>query len=202
MMLRTLRHLGASSACLALCLVAHAAASAPTETVFVTPRQALPLLNLPQVGSSSAGTVATGDALTVVLRQGEFVQVRTGAGATGWVRATNLTSESPLPPPDLAADNARLTQQVTTLDAQVRAFQDENAQLHQRLAAVEAELALHTRAVPLTPAGVFGFIRRSAVVPETWIALSALLLVLALAFRFGVAHRNQSIRQRFGGLDL
>jgi hypothetical protein len=54
----------------------------------------------------------------------------------------------------------------------------------------------------LTPAGVFGVIKRLALEPTTWIALGVLALALLFAFRAGVAHRNQSIRQRFGGLDL
>jgi hypothetical protein len=176
--------------------------SAAPETLFVAPRQTLPLLGQPQLGAPVVASVATGDELALVARQGDFVQVRTASGTVGWARGANLTAERPGPPADLAAENEGLTRQVTTLDAQVRAFQDENAQLRQRLAGVEAELAQHTRAVPLTPAGVFGFAKRLAVEPATWIALGGLLLALLFAFRAGVAHRNQSIRQRFGGLDL
>lgn len=200
-----------AAACLALCVFGSASgaatqavappAAAP-ETLFVAPRQSLPLLALPQLGAPVVASVATGDALGVVARQGDFVQVRTAAGVLGWARSTALVADPPGPPADLAAENEGLTRQVTTLDAQVRAFQDENAQLRQRLAGVEAELAQHTRAVPLTPAGVFGVAKRLAVEPATWIALGALLLALLSAFRAGVAHRNKSIRQRFGGLDL
>ena len=175
---------------------------AKPETLWVAPRQTLPLLGLPQLGAPVVASVATGDPLTVLARQGEFAQVRTAAGAIGWARTTNLSAESPAPPADLAADNARLAQQVTTLDAQVRAFQDESAQLRQRLAAAEAEVAQLTRAVPLTPAGVLGLLRRLALEPSTWIALGSLLLALLIAFRAGVSHRDESIRRRFGGLDL
>lgn len=200
-----------AAACLALCVIgaatdAAAQAVAPpvaaTETLFVAPRQSLPLLALPQLGAPVVASIATGDALGVVARQGDFVQVRTAAGVLGWARSANLVAEPPGPPADLAAENEGLTRQVTTLDAQVRAFQDENAQLRQRLAGVEAELAQHTRAVPLTPAGLFAVVKRLAVEPATWIALGAVLLALLFAFRAGVAHRNKSIRQRFGGLDL
>lgn len=197
------------AACLALCASvvaaqapAPAATPAPAETLWVAPRQALPLYGAPQPGAAVVASVATGDALTVLARQGDFVQARTSAGTVGWARQTGLTADPPAPPSELAAENKALAQQVTTLDAQVRAFQDENAQLRQRLGAVEAELALHTRAVPLTPAGVFGLVKRLAFEPTTWIALGGLLLALLFAFRAGVAHRNQSIRQRFGGLDL
>lgn len=199
------------AACLALCAISTAPAAwaqttapipAASETLWVAPRQTLPLLSQPQLGSPSIAAITTGEALTVVARQGDFVQLRTAAGAIGWVRSTLLTSESPAPPADLAAENARLAQQVTTLDAQVRAFQDESAQLRLRLTVVETELALQTRTVPLTPAGVFGVIKRLAVESTTWIVLGSLLLALLIAFRIGVAHRNESIRQRFGGLDL
>jgi hypothetical protein len=197
-------------ACLALCLSGAAlAGTAPPataattpETLWVAPRQTLPLLALPQLGAPVVASVGTGDALTVLGRQGDFVQLRTAAGVVGWSRSSALIADPPAPPADLAADNARLAQQVTTLDAQVRAFQDENAQLRRQLDGVENELALHTRVVPLTPAGVFGFIKRQAVEPATWIAALVLLLALLFAFRAGVAHRNDSIRQRFGGLDL
>lgn len=204
-----------AAACLAFCASVAApgaaaqpvappvAATAPQpETLWVAPRQSLPLLGLPQLGSPVVVSVDTGEGLTVVARQGDFVQVRTAAGAVGWARSSALTAEPPAPPADLAAEKAQLAQQVTTLDAQVRAFQDENVQLRQRLDGVEAELAQHTRAVPLTPAGVFGLVKRLAVEPTTWIAVAALLLALLVAFRAGVAHRDDSIRQRFGGLDL
>lgn len=204
-------HQRLAAVCLALCAAAPLAAAEPApapapaaspETLWVAPRTTLPLLGLPQLGSPVVVSVGTGDALAVIARQGDFVQVRTAAGAIGWARSSNLTAEPPAPPADLAAENARLAQQVTTLDAQVRAFQDENGQLHQRLEGAEAELAQLTRAVPLTPAGVFGLLKRLAVEPETWIALASLLLALLFAFRAGVNHRNKSIRQRFGGLDL
>lgn len=200
-----------AAACLVLGIIGAASvaagqAAAPPvtepETLYVVPRQTLPLLGLPQLGAPVVASVATGDPLAVIARQGDFVQLRTAAGAIGWARGANLTAEPPGPPADLAAENKGLSQQVTTLDAQVRAFQDENAQLRQRLAGVEAELALQTRAVPLTPAGVFGLVRRLAVEPATWIALGGLLLAMLFAFRAGVAHRNRSIRHRFGGLDL
>ena len=196
-----------AAACLALCLGATAVeaadpATAPTETLWVAPRQSLPLLGLPQLGAPVVVNVGTGDALAVLARQGDYVQLRTAAGAVGWARGSALTADPPAPPADLAAENAKLAQQVTTLDAQVRAFQDENAQLRQRLDGVESELAQHTRAMPLTPAGVFGVVKRAAVEPATWIVALALLLALLFAFRAGVAHRNDSIRQRFGGLDL
>jgi len=174
----------------------------PPEIAYVAPRQVLTLLSQPHSGATAIGSVASGDALTVSARQGDFVQVRSAGGTSGWVRGANLTADAPTTPSQLEADNARLAEQVTTLDAQVRAFQDESAQLRTRLDAAETELAVHTRAVPLTPAGLFGRVRRLAMEPAAWIGLGALALALALAFRAGLAHRDESIRRRFGGLDL
>jgi len=193
--------------CLATCLAgsvlaAPAVAPKPVESLWVAPRQSLPLLGLPQLGAPVVVSVDTGDELAVLARQGDYVQLRTAAGAVGWARSSSLTAEPPAPAGGLAAENAQLAQQVTTLDAQVRAFQDENAQMRLRLEGAEAELARMTRVVPLTPAGVFGFVKRQAVEPATWIALLVLVLALLSAFRAGVSHRNDSIRQRFGGLDL
>ena len=178
-----------------------AVAPAPT-TVWVSPRQTLALLNQPASGSMTGLTVASGDALTVLAQQGDYVQVRTETGASGWIRRSNLSDAAPEPPADLKAANAQLEEQVRTLDAQVRAFQDESAQLRNRMLGLETELAARTRPVPLTAAGLWGFVRRLAADPHAWGVLAALVLALLVAFRFGVEHRNQAIRDRLGGLDL
>lgn len=198
------RRLVAPALALALTLASGAATppAATSTTVYLAQRQVLPLLSQPQPGSPTSGTIGSGDALTEITRLGEWVQVRASNGADGWIRSINLTTEAPTLPSQLEVENAQLVQQVTTLDAQLRAFQAESAQLRTRLDAVEAELAVHSRAMPLTPAGVYGLVRRLAVEPTTWISCAALLLALALAFRRGVAHRDESIRRRFGGLDL
>ena len=180
---------------------ASGAASTPT-TVWVSPRQMLSLLNQPAAGAASGLTVASGDPLTVLAQQGDYLQVRTEAGATGWIRGSNLSETAPEPPADLVTENARLDEQVRTLDAQVRAFQDESAQLRIRMQALEAELAARTRPVPLTAAGLWGFVQRLAADPRAWGALAALLLALLVAFRLGIERRNQAIRDRLGGLDL
>lgn len=200
------RHPLLRSAPLALLLAAAAVgqdASPPTATtVWVSPRQTLALLNQPAAGATSGLTVASGEPLSVLAQQGEFVQVRTEAGASGWVRRSNLSETAPEPPADLVTANALLEEQVRTLDAQVRAFQDESAQLRTRMQALEAELAARTRPVPLTAAGLWGFIQRLATDPRAWGALAALLLALLIAFRLGIERRNQAIRERLGGLDL
>jgi Bacterial SH3 domain len=180
---------------------APAAAPSPT-TVWVSPRQTLALLNQPASGAASGLTVASGDPLTVLAQQGDYVQVRTEAGASGWIRRGNLSDAAPEPPADLKAANALLEEQVRTLDAQVRAFQDESAQLRNRMQALETELAARTRPVPLTAAGLWGVVQRLAADPRAWGALAALVLALLIAFRFGVEHRNRAIRERLGGLDL
>lgn len=178
------------------------AVAPPSTTVWVSPRQTLALLNQPAPGAASGLTVASGDPLTVAAQQGDYVQVRTETGASGWIRRSNLSDAAPEPPADLKAANALLEEQVRTLDAQVRAFQDESAQLRNRMQALETELAARTRPVPLTAAGVWAFVQRLAADPRAWGALAALVLALLIAFRFGVEHRNQAIRDRLGGLDL
>lgn len=184
-------------------------AAAPTAnytpapaTVWVSPRQTLALLNQPNAGALPGLTVASGDALTVLAQQGEFLQVRTETGASGWIRRSNLSETAPEPTADLAADNARLEEQARTLDAQVRAFQEESAQLRTRMQSLETELAARTRPVPLTAAGLWSLVQRLAVDPRAWGALGAMLLALLIAFRAGIERRNQAIRDRLGGLDL
>jgi len=171
-------------------------------TVWVSPRQTLPLLNQPAPGATPGLTVASGDALTVLAQQGEFLQVRTETGASGWIKRSNLSETAPAPTADLVAENARLEEQLRTFDAQVRAFQEESAQLRTRMQALETELTARTRPVPLTAAGVWSLVQRLAIDPRAWAAFGALLLALLLAFRFGIEHRNQGIRNRLGGLDL
>lgn len=201
------RHLLPRLAPLALLFVFAASAQdapppATPTTAWVSPRQTLALLSQPASGAMTGLTVASGDPLTVLAQQGDYVQVRTESGASGWIRRSNLSDTAPEPPADLKAENAQLEEQVRTLDAQVRAFQDESVQLRNRMQALETELAARTRPVPLTAAGLWGFVQRLATDPRAWGALAALLLALLLAFRAGVEHRNRAIRDRLGGLDL
>lgn len=187
----------------AAALAQSASPSAPlAATVWVAPRQTLPLLTQPALGALTGLTVASGDPLTVLAQQGEYLQVRTATGASGWIRRSNLSDAAPEPPADLVAANAQLEQQVRTLDAQVRAFQDESANLRNRMQALETELAARTRPVPLTAAGLWGYGQRLATDPRAWGALATLLLALLVAFRLGIERRNQAIRDRLGGLDL
>jgi hypothetical protein len=199
----SLKPLLVATALLALGAAAQPSAPAPTPTtVWVSPRQSLPLSNQPAPGAMTGLTVESGDALTVVAQQGDYLQVRTAAGGSGWVRRGNVTEVAPAPPSDLAVENAKLADQVLTLDAQVRAFQDESAQLRTRMQALETELAVRTRPVPLTAAGVWSFVQRLAFDPRAWVAFGVLLLALLLAFRAGIERRNRAIRERLGGLDL
>lgn len=200
--LHLLSRLAPLAALLAAAAIAQDVAPPTATTVWVSPRQTLALLNQPAAGAAGGLTVASGDPLTVLAQQGEFVQVRTEAGASGWIRRSNLSENAPEPPADLVTANALLEEQVRTLDAQVRAFQDESGQLRTRMQALEAELAARTRPVPLTAAGVWAYVQRLAIDPRAWGALAALLLALLIAFRLGIERRNQAIRDRLGGLDL
>ena len=69
-----------------------------SETLWVASRQTLPLLSQPQLGSPGVAAVTTGDALTVLGRQGDFVQLRTASGAIGWIRSALLTAGCHAPP--------------------------------------------------------------------------------------------------------
>jgi len=192
----------ASTATAATVVAATPAVAPAPATVWVSPRQTIALLNQPAAGALPGLTVASGDALTVLTQQGEFLQVRTEAGASGWIKRSNLSETAPEPAADLVAEKARLDEQVRTLDAQLRAFQEESVQLRNRMVALEAELAAVTRPVPLTASGVWGLVQRLAVDARAWGVFGILLLLLLLAFRAGVEHRNKDIRARLGGLDL
>lgn len=190
---------------LALVIMAPALALAgePTgDTVYLAPRQTLPLLAQPALGTTTGRSVSTEDALLVVARQGEFLQVRTPDGALGWVRTVNTTTSAPRSETAARAENAELANQVRTLDEQIRAFQAENAALRVRLMQLEGELAVLTRPVPMTLSGVRDFLLRLIMDGRFWLGLGALLVALLLAFLGGVRWRNRRIRDRFGGLDL
>jgi hypothetical protein len=172
------------------------------ETLYLAPRHSLPLLIQPRLGTPSARNITTDESLLVVARQGEFVQVRTPDGEMGWVRVSQLTTQAPRSDDAIRAENAELVVQARTLDAQVRAFQEENVSLRARLGQVEAELAVMTRPVPLTLQGISDLALRLLVDLRFWTGLALVVLGLVLAFVAGVRWRNQRIRERLGGLDL
>lgn len=178
------------------------ATSASGETVYVAPRQTVPLLAAPQLGATTGRTVTTAEQLTIVARQGDFVQVRAADGALGWIRASNLSDTAPRPESAVQAENRELAQQVSTLDAQIRAFQEENVALRARLAELQYEYSTVTRPMPLTLDGVLKTLRRWLVDGRFWAVLALFAVSTVGAFKFGVRWRNEKIRERLGGLDL
>lgn len=82
------------AACLWLCLLA-AAPMANAETVYVTDRFEIGVHENTNIDSVILTVIPSGTPLTVIDRDGEFVEVNTPAGIKGWVDARYVVNEEP-----------------------------------------------------------------------------------------------------------
>ncbi len=70
-------------------------ASVSAETVYVSDRFEIGVHDSTNLDSVILAVIASGTPLTVVTRDGEFVQISTSDGITGWVDARYIVSERP-----------------------------------------------------------------------------------------------------------
>ncbi len=69
--------------------------SASAETVYVSDRFEIGVHDNTDIDSVILAVIASGTPLTVIARDGDFVQIRTPDGTTGWVDAGYIVSERP-----------------------------------------------------------------------------------------------------------
>lgn len=202
---------GAASRLLGALLLALALggpAAAQEDIAYVTDQLRLGLY----AGSGDSGErlrlLASGDALTVLERRGNYARVRTEDGLEGWVKRAFLVSEKPaaLQLRDLQAEAETLRRRIQRLEEELRAVRDPDirqrlertaAELEQargelsRLQAENAELRAQTAPVAR--------LKRNA-----WVAWAggAGLTVLALGMLLGYRLHQRRVRRRFSGLSL
>ncbi len=111
------------------------ASSADAETLYVTDRILLGLHERPDASSQLVTSLPSGTSVEVVLKQDDFVQVKSEEGVTGWANAAFLMAK---PPAQQLLNN--LNQQHTQVAQERDKLRKELAQTEKALAEKEAEL--------------------------------------------------------------
>ena len=181
------------------------AAPVMAETVYVTDQLRLGLFAGEQASGQQLKLMASGDALEVVERRGNFARVTTADGVTGWVKAAFLVKDKPAVLVVAEAEAARLA-----AEARIEALRAEYADTdavhtrlresleaaNQRINALETELAGYRAARRnvihrlLDDPALLGLVGAAAV------------LLFLLGIWLGGRRHERRLRRRFSGLSL
>ncbi|HVW71432.1 MAG TPA: TIGR04211 family SH3 domain-containing protein [Steroidobacteraceae bacterium] len=104
------------------------APAARAETLYVIEQLVVSLSSAPDSSGQKVGTLHSGDAVEVLDRQGDQIQVRLGNGTEGWVRKSYLSAEQPLQRrlSERTAEVDKLKQDVTRLQAELAALRSQS----------------------------------------------------------------------------
>ncbi len=180
---------------LLLCQSASAA-----ETLYVHDQLRLGVRAAPSSSERSIAVVSTGDALTVLGEQDNFINVRTEKGVEGWVSKGYLSAEPPARNQlkTLQREYEALQQQQQALQLKFDESQQQSgqsagalAQLQQENMVLQEQLARFTEASPK-------FYER-----YRWLLLLALLVAcFSAGLLVGVRWKARQVAERIGGLQI
>ncbi len=181
-----------------LLLFNHGAVAA--ETLYVHDELRLGVRAAPSSAEKSIAVVKTGDALTVLGEQENFVHIRTESGVEGWVSKGYLSTEPPARTQleRLQKAHEKLQQQHAAIEQQLAASMQKEElsvgrqqQLEQESAALKRELARYTHTSP-------GFYQQ-----YRWLIFALLLLGCFVSGLFvGVRWKARRVAERIGGLEI
>ena len=151
-------------------------------------------------------TLHSGAMLETLAVNGEFTQVRTGDGTTGWVKSAYLTPHEPATVRIKHLQEELDLSRATTPELAVAAARSELEQLKSELANKQSELdaARGAQAAPAPAPGgsapALGLIW--AGMSHPWILALALAAALACGFWLGYSTLARRVRRKFGGIKV
>jgi len=149
-------------------------------------------------------TLHSGATVETLASSGDYTQVRTADGITGWVKSSFLVSHEPAAARVKELEDELNRSHATEPALAEAAAQNEAAHLKEALAASRAELAALRSSLPAAGAasGTGAGTDLAAVARETWRYGAAALAALALGFWWGYASLARRIRKKFGGIKV
>jgi uncharacterized protein YgiM (DUF1202 family) len=170
------------------------------ETLYVHDELRLGVRAAPSSAERSIAVVKTGDALTVLGEQENFVHIRTEDGIEGWVSKGYLSTQPPARTQlerlqkaheKLQQQHEAVQQQLAESRQKMEQSMRQQQQLEQNNTALKRELARYTNSSP-------GFFQR-----YRWLIFSLLLLSCFVAGLFvGVRWKARRVAERIGGLEI
>lgn len=176
------------------------AGSAWAEVVYVNDFLRLGVRPSPDPAEASIAVVTTGDALTVLGREGDYIQIRTEDGTEGWVSQAYVSEEPParLKLEQLREEYAGTQAQTNVLRNALAESNESRAAMEERLAGLTAENASLQQQVEQLSGSTAGFMRKYA-----WVFQSATAIALFLAgFYLGALWYRRRVRKRLGGMEI
>jgi hypothetical protein len=191
------------------------AAEVQAATAYVSDELVLGLYAQENGQGQRLATLHSGAMLETLEVNGEFTQVRTSDGTTGWVKSAYLTPHEPATVRIKRLQEELDLSRATTPGLAAAAARSELEQLKSELANKQSELDAARRelAAPAPASGTVaagaagrpegGALRViSAWVAHPWIGLIVLLAALACGFWLGYSTLARRVRKKFGGIKV
>ncbi len=171
---------------------------AMAEVVYVIDHLRLGVRANPDPAESPVAVVTTGDELTVLGREGDYIRIRTGDGTEGWVSNAYVSDEQPavLKLQQLRKENSRIEAQAGELREALAESNDNRKAMESRLSELTAENTLLQQQL--------GAFTGSGVMQKyAWVFQGLLLVAIFLGgFYLGMTRYKHRVRERMGGMEI
>lgn len=180
---------------------------AAAETVYVHDQLRLGVRAAPNAAEKSIAVVKTGDALSVLGEQDDFINIRTEAGLEGWVSKGYVSTEPPAQNLLKAAQQElealqqqhhKLKQQLDKLTVQLAERDKESQQQQNRFAQLQHDNTELQRQLGLKDAVETNWYEKYS--DLIWLAL--LMGCFLTGWIIGVRWKARRVAERIGGLEI
>jgi len=183
-------------------LLAFAAPAIHAETLYVVEQLVVNVTSTPDGSGQKVASIHSGDAVEVLDRQGDEIQVRLANGIQGWIKKSYLSAELPLQQrlTERMVEVAKLKQDVTRLETELAAARTTSSSAPAPAQTRESESssadpAAHEPSFFMTPPA--GPAR-----PIWHWVLGSFVIALGLGFALGWYVLDRRIRRKYGGLRI
>lgn len=176
------------------------AGTAAAEVVYVHDYLRLGVRANPDPAESSIAVVATGDALTVLAREGDYIKIRTEEGTEGWVSKNYVSDEAParLLLEQLRGEYAQKEAQSMELSKALAEITGSRDVMEKRITELMSENSSLQQEINTLTGRSDSLIQQYA-----WAIRITLVIMLFLAgFYLGAGWYMRRVRRRFGGMEI
>jgi SH3 domain protein len=191
------------AACLLALLVAPAECSRViAATAYVSDQLILGVYAQQNQGGERLATLHSGASVETLASNGDYTQVRTVDGVTGWVKSTFLVSREPAAARVKELEDELSRTRATTPALAEAAAHSEAQRLQQALAASEAQVAALRASIPPARGAPTRADAVAAITRGLWRYALGAVPALGLGFWWGWTSLARRIRKKFGGIKV
>lgn len=191
------------TACLLALLVAPAESGRVlAATAYVSDQLILGVYAQQDQGGERLATLHSGASVETLASSGDYTQVRTVDGVTGWVKSTFLVTREPAAARVKELEDELSRTRATTPALAEAAAHSEAQRLQQALQASQAEVASLRASMPPVQAAPNRAAAVAAFTREAGRYALAAVPALALGFWWGYSSLARRIRKKFGGIKV